>query len=119
MYKEPRSEPPKLVRVLRDETLKKINSLIYNENEKERKKMTKYKVTVNRVLCIGCGIAPSMCSQVFVLGDDNGMSRVVDAYSEELSAELSVGLIPETLRDCAEQAAEACPAQAIALEEAV
>jgi ferredoxin len=99
---------------LRDETLKKINSLINDENE--RMKMTKYKVTINRVLCIGCGIAPNLCPQVFVLGDDNGMSRVVDAYSEELSAEVSVGLIPEDLRDCAEQAAEACPAQAIILE---
>ena len=104
--------------VLRDETLKKINSLINTENEKEMMKMTKYKVTVDRVLCIGCGIAPNLCPQVFVLGDDNGMSRVVDAYSEELSAEVSVGLIPEDLRDCAEQAAEACPAQAITLEEA-
>ena len=81
--------------------------------------MTKYKVTVDRVLCIGCGIAPGLCSQVFVLGDDNGMSKVIDAYSEEISAEVSIGLIPETLRDCVEQAVEACPAQAITLEEAV
>jgi ferredoxin len=100
---------------LREETLKKINPIINNENE--RMKMTKYKVTVDRVQCIGCGIAPSMCSQVFVLGDDNGMNRVVDAYSEELSAEVSVGHVPEDLRDCVEQAAEACPAQAITLEE--
>jgi ferredoxin len=93
----------------------KINFLINNENE--RMKMTTYKVTVNRDLCIGCGIAPNLCPQVFVLGDDNGMTRVVDEYSEELSAEVSVGLIPEDLRDCVEQAAEACPAQAITIEE--
>ena len=104
---------------MRCETLKKINPLINDKNEKEGMKMTKYKVTVNRDLCIGCGIAPDLCPQVFVLGDDNGMSRVIDAYSKELSAEESVGLIPETLRDCVEQAVEACPAQAITLEEAV
>jgi ferredoxin len=103
--------------VLRDETLKKINYLINNKHEYERMKMPKYKVTVDRVQCIGCGIAPNLCPQVFVLGDDNGMNRVVDEYSEELSAEVSVGLVPEDLRDCVEKAAEACPAQAITFEE--
>jgi ferredoxin len=45
------------------------------------------------------------------------MNRVVDEYSEDLSAEVSVGLVPEDLRDCVVQAAEACPAQAITFEE--
>ena len=108
-------QPAYSLGVLRDETLKKINSLTNNENE--RMKMTKYKVTVDRVQCIGCGIAPNLCPQVFVLGDDNGMNRVVDEYSTELSAEVSVGLVPEDLRDCVEQAAESCPAQAITFEE--
>ncbi len=77
--------------------------------------MARYKVTVDRALCIGCGIAPNMCPQVFVLAD-NGKNKVVDAYSESLSDELSVGVVPEDLQDCVEQTAEACPAQAITVE---
>ena len=80
--------------------------------------MTTYKVTVDRAQCISCGIAPNLCPQVFELGDDNGATRVVDAYSETLTVEISVGLIPEELRACVEQAATTCPAQAITLEDA-
>lgn len=78
--------------------------------------MAKYKVTVDRALCISCGIAPNVCSQVFVLAEDNGKNRVVEAYSETISDELSVGVVPEGLQDCVEEAAEACPSQAITVE---
>jgi ferredoxin len=98
-----------------DETLKMHAFL---KNGYERMKMATIKVTIDRVQCIGCGIAPNLCPQVFVLGDDNGMTRVVDAYSAELTADISVGLIPEELRDCVEQAAATCPAQAITLKDA-
>lgn len=78
--------------------------------------MARYRVTVDRDLCIQCGIAPNMCPQVFILAEDSGKNRVVEAYSETISDEVSVGVVPGDLQDCVEQAAEACPAQAITVE---
>lgn len=77
----------------------------------------KYKVTVDRATCIACGIAPNMCPQVFVLGEDNGKTRIVDAYNEKTSEDISVGNIPGELYDDVKKAAEACPVQAITIEE--
>ena len=76
----------------------------------------KYKVSVDRSLCIACGIAPSLCPQVFEPGEDNGKTRIVGKYSEENSEDTSVGVIPKELYVCVEQAAEACPVQAITIE---
>jgi len=76
----------------------------------------KYKVTVDRSLCIACGIAPSLCPQVFEPGEDNGKTRIVGEYSEKNSEDTSVGVIPKELCDCVEQAGEACPVQAITIE---
>ena len=76
----------------------------------------KYRVSVDRSLCIACGIAPSLCPQVFEPGEDNGKTRIVHRYSEENSEDTSAGVIPKELYDCVEQAAEACPVQAITVE---
>ena len=77
----------------------------------------KYKITVERNVCIACGVAPGLCVQVFVLGDDNGKNRVVDEYSKTLTNDMSVGEIPEELHDCVKEAADSCPVQAILVEE--
>ena len=58
------------------------------------------KVNVNED-CIGCGLCESMCPQVFVLNSDN--------VSEAISTE-------EIYRDQAEEAANACPVNAIEVE---
>ena len=79
--------------------------------------MVKYRITVDRNVCIACGVAPNLCPQVFVLGEDNGKNKVVDAYSEKISEDTSVGVVSDDLHDCVKQAAEACPVQAIAIEE--
>jgi ferredoxin len=79
-------------------------------------KLGKYKVVVDRSTCIGCGVAPTLCPQVFELGSDNGKNRVIDKFSEELSEERSVGIIPEELLECAEEAASSCPVKAIMVE---
>ena len=76
----------------------------------------KHKVSVNRSLCIACGIAPSLCPQVFEPREDNRKTRIVHKYSEENSEDTSVGVIPKELYDCVERAAEACPVQAITIE---
>ena len=58
------------------------------------------KVNVNED-CIGCGLCESMCPQVFKIGADN--------VSEAIRAD-------EVFRDQAEEAAIACPVNAIEVE---
>ncbi|UCH02292.1 MAG: ferredoxin [Candidatus Bathyarchaeota archaeon] len=79
--------------------------------------MVQYRVIVDRNTCIGCGVAPNICSQVFELGDDNGKNRVIDQYSEKTSEDISIGVIEESLYNCIKEASDACPVQAITIEE--
>jgi ferredoxin len=78
--------------------------------------MAKVKVTVDRDTCIACGVAPTVCPQVFVLGSDNGKNRVVDKYSTNLTDSISEGELPEDLYECAVQAAGSCPVGAIRVQ---
>jgi ferredoxin len=80
-------------------------------------RIVKVKITVDRSACIACGVAPNQCPEVFVLGDDNGKTRIVEKYSEETSDETSSGAVPSDLHDCAKEAADLCPVQAIKLQE--
>jgi ferredoxin len=77
----------------------------------------KVKITVDRSACIACGVAPNQCPEVFVFGDDNGKTRIVEKYSKVTSDETSSGSVPSDLRDCAKEAADLCPVQAITLQE--
>ena len=60
------------------------------------------RAVVDQELCIGCGTCEELCPQVFKLGDD-GKSHVIAQECD------SAG--------CCEEAAEACPVQAISLED--
>lgn len=77
-----------------------------------------YRVIVDRKSCLGCGAAVAACPEIFVLGDDNGKNRVVDKYSVETNENISIGIIPEELYECAKSAAEVCPVGAIRIEKA-
>lgn len=57
----------------------------------------KVKVEVKKEKCIGCGACAAICPDVFKMGD-NGKSRVKEK---------------ETDKDCAKDAAESCPVDAI------
>jgi ferredoxin len=64
------------------------------------------KVKVDRNECIGCGACAAMCDTVFEMGKDNKSKIVnVDAGTEPHEA--------ETDKDCAKEAAGACPATCI------
>lgn len=76
-----------------------------------------YNVTVDRDLCIACGVAPTVCPRVFVLGEDNGKNRLLEEYSEETSDDVSTGTVSDDLYSCVIKAADACPVQAITVEE--
>lgn len=75
-----------------------------------------YSVSVDRDLCIACGVAPIVCPQVFILGEDNGKNRLVEEYSEEISEDVSRGLVPDELYECVMKASDACPVQAITVQ---
>lgn len=78
--------------------------------------MVKYRVTVDRNACIACGVAQSICPEVFVVGEDVGRNRVVDKYSEKTTADISIGVVPEELYECVKNAEDACPVKAITVE---
>lgn len=58
---------------------------------------------VDKDTCIGCGLCPTICPQVFEM-DDDGKAVAAD---EEIS---------ETLIDSAREAEESCPVAAITVE---
>lgn len=72
------------------------------------------RVKVDRALCIGCGVAPSLCSEVFYLED--GKNRIKPEFSIETSESISLGEVSEKLKDCVEIAVNSCPVNAITLE---
>lgn len=74
------------------------------------------KVFVDRSTCIGCGVAPATCPQVFELGPD-GKNRVRDEYSISITDSESVGQVPDDLADCVRAAEASCPVSAIRVEE--
>ncbi|NLJ98538.1 MAG: ferredoxin [Tissierellia bacterium] len=61
------------------------------------------KAVVDKDLCIGCGLCPSICPEVFSM-DDDGLAIAID---EE---------IDESLIDSAKEAEESCPVDAITVE---
>ena len=61
------------------------------------------KASVDRDICIGCGLCEITCPEVFELDDEMVSTVIVDE-------------IPEELEECAQEAAEECPVSAITVE---
>lgn len=61
------------------------------------------KAYVDKDLCIGCGVCPSVCPEVFEMGDDNLSHVIVDT-------------VPADSEDDAKDAEESCPVDAIKVE---
>ncbi|RDD53113.1 MAG: ferredoxin [Candidatus Korarchaeota archaeon NZ13-K] len=72
------------------------------------------RVRVDRKLCIGCGVAPALCPDVFQL--EEGRNRVRQEFSVMTDDEISIGEVGEELRECVETAINSCPVGAISLE---
>jgi len=77
--------------------------------------MAKYRVTVNKDVCIGCGVCYSTCPEVFE-PDDEGKSQVVSNLRSSQSQSMSEGIIDDSFIQCAESAKDTCPVQAINVE---
>ena len=58
---------------------------------------------VDHDTCIGCGVCPSVCPEVFEMRDD-GLSHVI------------VDTVPDGSEDAAKDAEESCPVDAITVE---
>jgi len=61
------------------------------------------KARVDQDTCIGCGLCPSMCPEVFDMKDDGKSHVIADP-------------VPEDCEDSAQEAAESCPVDAIEVE---
>ncbi len=58
------------------------------------------KAIVDQETCIGCELCPTICPEVFQMGDDGLAHTIMDR-------------IPADLQNTAKEAAESCPVQAI------
>jgi ferredoxin len=65
--------------------------------------VNKMKATIDRSGCIGCGLCPSICPEVFQMADD-GLAEVI------------VDDIPAGVEGTAQEAAESCPVSVINVE---
>jgi len=61
------------------------------------------RVKVDNELCTGCELCVENCPDVFEMADDVATSKVDE--------------VPDDQMDCARQAAEDCPVEAIVIEE--
>lgn len=70
------------------------------------------KIIQNQQKCIGCGSCVSLCPQLFQMGDD-GKAHIKEAEVKKENSEEKT--IENSL--CGKEAAEACPVQAIEVQE--
>ncbi len=80
--------------------------------------MAKFKVTIDpRDNCISDMVCVSICPDVFEMNPEDNKSQIVEKYRVDPS-NLAVGIVPEDLKSCVEDAANACPVQIIHIEPA-
>jgi len=60
------------------------------------------KAVVDKETCIGCGLCPSLCPEVFEMQDDGKAGTIVDD-------------VPSDAESCAKESEESCPVNAIAV----
>ncbi|MFQ6075591.1 MAG: ferredoxin [Candidatus Bathyarchaeia archaeon] len=73
--------------------------------------MAKYRVTINRDLCIDCGIATGRCPT-----HARELARVLAKNLDKTSEDVSGVIFPEELYNRVKQAVECCPVKAIIIE---
>ncbi len=61
------------------------------------------KAYVDKDLCIGCGLCPNICPEVFEYGLEDVATVIVDT-------------VPKDAEDSAKEAADSCPSEAIRVE---
>jgi ferredoxin len=62
------------------------------------------KTKVDPEACIGCGLCPSVASEVYEMGDDDKAHAIAED-------------VPESSKSSAQEAADSCPVSAIIIDE--
>ncbi len=77
--------------------------------------MAKLKVIIDpRDNCISDMVCVSICPDVFEMNPEDNKSQIVEKYRD--NGNIAVGIVPEDLKSCVEDAAAACPVQIIKVE---
>jgi len=71
------------------------------------------KVTVDRDNCVSCGTCWDTCPDLFEQDPDDSLSRICEQYRS--GDDIGTGIPPPELEACAQDAADLCPAQVIAI----
>jgi len=74
--------------------------------------MAKYRVKVDKDLCTACGSCYALCDKVYE-SDDEGKSQIVENLR---AGDVNIGEIGDDLYNCAKDAADTCPVEAISIE---
>uniref|UniRef100_A0A7C2VNR4 Ferredoxin n=1 Tax=Ignisphaera aggregans TaxID=334771 RepID=A0A7C2VNR4_9CREN len=74
------------------------------------------KVTVNKELCIACGVCWSLAPDVFEMDPSGGKTKIKAPYVAKDDDKSSEGNIPDNLVEAAKNAASSCPVGAINVE---
>lgn len=83
-------------------SFKKVEQFSVSQFFKFREEYMKAQVDANT--CIGCELCPTICPEVFKMGDDGIAHTIAD-------------LVPSDVEDTAREAAESCPVDAISIKE--
>lgn len=75
--------------------------------------MGKIKVWIDRDQCIADMVCANLCPQVFG-SDEEGKSVIVEEY--RVDGDVAVGIVPEDLLECVDNAAQSCPVSIIHYE---
>ena len=78
--------------------------------------MAKYRVWIDRDQCISDMVCVALCPDVFEMNPEDNKSQIVEKWRPDPN-NIAEGIIPEELKDCAEQAANSCPVSIIHVEE--
>jgi len=76
----------------------------------------KYKVSIDRDQCIADMACTALCPDVFEMNEEDGKAQIVEKYRKSKES-IKEGIVPENLKSCVEEAANACPVQIIHVEE--
>ena len=78
--------------------------------------VAKIRVWIDRDQCIADMICVSLCPDVFEMSEEDGKSQIVAKW-RTAPDKVEEGIVPEDLKECVQQAAEACPVSIIHFEE--
>ncbi len=70
---------------------------------------------IRREECTSCASCWDLCPEFFEMNPDDSFSQVVSQYRRKNN--IAEGDVSEDIRECVQDAADACPVQIISIEE--